>query len=346
MFRIVLAVLGAALFSVASSATSAGSSSIVLNEIFAGGGNAGAAYSNDYVELFNRSPSSVDITGWSVQYASAASTSWSATTLSGTIPAGGHYLVALASGGTVGAALPTADANGTTNLAASGGKVALVNQATPLTCGATAGSCSSAAGLQDLVGYGTATDFEGSGAAAALSATTALLRAGSGCTDASDNAQDFSPGPPAPQNAAAAAATCGAASGPTSSVGVGVDLQSALSIAVDRATVSFGSVLPGTQPAAVAVTATVFSNDAAGYSLTVHRTAFTPADLPLAIARSGGSLAPVPIAPAADLTLATTTAPSAPAGDAWATSLGFSAPLAVLTPAHYASTVTYTVVGR
>ena len=84
----------------------------------------------------------------------------------------------------------------------------------------------------------------------------------------------------------------------------------------------------------------------AGYSLTVHRTAFTPADLPLAIARSGGALAPIPIAPAADLTLASTTAPSAATGDTWATSLGFSAPLPLLAPAHYAATVTYTVIGR
>src|SRR3954454_22552407 len=117
MLKIIVSLLAAALvFGAslgASSAPAATSSSIVVGEIFAGGGNAGAPYSNDYVELFNRGTTTVDVGGWSLQYASAASSSWSATTLTGTIPPGGHYLVGLASGGTVGAALPAPDATGT-----------------------------------------------------------------------------------------------------------------------------------------------------------------------------------------------------------------------------------------
>ena len=330
-------------------AASASSPTVVLAEAFAGGGNAGATYANDYVELLNRSSASVDLTGWTVQYASSASTSWSATPLSGSIPAGGHYLVALASGGAVGAALPAADATGTTNLTASGGKVALVAGTTALACGATAGSCSADPAVRDLLGYGTATDYEGSAAAPALSATTAAARAGGGCTDTDDNAADFATAAPSPQNSASPAAACGTtppATGSTSTVGVDLDLQPVLSLSLDRSTVSFGNVLPGSTPAPVAVSATVLSNDAAGYSLTVHRSAFAPADLPLAAARAGGQLTPVPIAPAADLELVGTTAPSAVAGDTWATSLGFAAPLALLAPAHYTATVTYTVIGR
>jgi len=348
MFRSALVVLGLALLAfapVASTATS--SSSIVAGEIFAGGGNTGAPYANDYVQLFNRSSTAVDLSGWSVQYAAAASTSWSATPLAGSIPAGGHYLVALA-GGTVGAALPTSDATGTTNLAATGGKIAVVNNANALTCGAAAGSCATAAGLQDLVGYGTATDFEGSAAAPALSATTAATRAGGGCTDTNDNAADFTAVAPIPRNSSVVPTACGGTStgGLTSSVGVGLDLQPAISLALDRSTVSFGTVIPGTTPAPVTVTATVLSNDTAGYSLTVHRTSFAPSDLPLGIARSGNPLAAVPIAPAADLALVTTSAASPATGDVWATSIGFTGPLPVLAPAHYASTVTYTVLGR
>jgi hypothetical protein len=350
MFRISLAALAVALLALAPSASPASTaspSSIVVGEIFAGGGNTGAPYANDYVELFNRGAAAVDVSGWSVQYASAASTSWSTTSLAGTIPVGGRYLVALA-GGTVGAALPAADATGTTNLAATGGKVALVSSATALGCGAAAGSCSSAAGLQDLVGYGTAADFEGAGAAPALSATTSAVRAGNGCTDTNDNAADFTTAAPSPQNAAVAPTACGAAAptSPTASVGVAVDLQPAISLALDRSSVSFGTAAPGTTPAPVGVTATVVSNDVAGYSLMVHRTSFTPSDLPLAIARTGNALAALPVAPAADLALVTTTAPSAAAGDAWPTSIGFTGPLPAVGPARYSATITYTVLGR
>ena len=126
------------------SARASGAGSLVVAEVYAAGGNSGAAYSNDYVELFNRGASSVAVDGWTLQYASAAGTNWQSTALSGSIPAGGRYLVQLASGGANGAALPAADATGTSNLAATGGKVALVDDTTALSCGASAGSCSSA----------------------------------------------------------------------------------------------------------------------------------------------------------------------------------------------------------
>ena len=96
------------------------SSDVVISQVYAGGGNSGASYTNDYVELLNRGSGTVDLSGWTVQYASAASTSWSATPLAGTIGPGRAYLVQLASGGATGSPLPAADATGTTNLAASG----------------------------------------------------------------------------------------------------------------------------------------------------------------------------------------------------------------------------------
>src|SRR5690348_8475490 len=166
----------------AASARGSGSGSIVVAQVFAAGGNSGAAYSNDYVELFNRGAGSVAIDGWTLQYASSGSTSWGSTALSGTIPAGGKYLVQLASGGTNGAALPAPDATGTSNLAVTGGKIAVVDDATALTCGASAGSCSAVSGVQDLIGYGGAAGHEGSAAAPAPSATTAPARAGGRCT--------------------------------------------------------------------------------------------------------------------------------------------------------------------
>ena len=337
-----LAALCAALL-FAPAALPAGASTVVVSEVFAGGGNSGAPYANDYVELFNRSSSTVNLSGWTLQYASAASTSWDVTPLSGTLGAGDVFLVKLASGGSVGSALPVADATGTTNLAASGGKLALVSNATALACGATAGSCTAAA-IADLVGYGAAADFEGH-AAPAASNTLALVRANGGCTDTDDNAADFDTGTPAPTNAAGPERPCGGATGGSggTAVAVGVDVQATIALGLDRTSISFGSVVGGSTPSPVAVAATVTSNNPAGYTLVASRTAFTPADVPLGIGVGAAALAALPIAGA---TLATTSAPSAPAGDVVSTRIGFVSPLPTLLSGHYAGTVTYTVIAR
>ena len=332
----------------ATSASASGSGSLVVAEVFAAGGNSGAAYANDYVELFNRGAGAVAVDGWTVQYASASSTSWQTTALSGTIPAGGRYLVQLASGGADGAALPAPDATGTSNLAVTGGKVALVDNATALSCGASAGSCSLVPTVEDLVGYGSATDYEGSDAAPTPSATTALARAGGGCTDGDDNAADFATAAPDPQNSSAPASACEIApppDGTSASAGVDVDVQPVLSIALDHPTLSFPAAVPGTTPSPLPENVTVTSNDPSGYTLTVHRTAFTPHDLPLGIGLDAGSLAAVPVAPAADLVLGTASGPSAAEGDAWATSVGFVSPLPVVPAGHYSATLTFTVIG-
>jgi uncharacterized protein len=334
---------------VAASARGSGSGSLVVGEVFAAGGNSGAAYSNDYVELFNRGASPVAVDGWTLQYASAASTSWQSTALSGTIPAGGRYLVQLASGGANGAALPAPDATGTSNLAVTGGKIALVDDATALSCGASAGSCSAVSGVEDLAGYGSAADYEGSGAAPVPSATTALSRAGGGCTDTDDNANDFATAEPNPQNSSAAASPCSVSpppSGPTGSAGVDVDVQPMLSIALDHATLSFPAAVPGTTPGPLPENITVASNDPSGYSLTVHRSAFSPHDLPLGIGVGSGGLVAVPVAPAPDLLLAGGSGPSAGSGDVVATSVGFVSPLPVVPAGHYTATLTFTVIGR
>jgi hypothetical protein len=332
----------------AASARGSGSGSVVVAEVFAAGGNSGAAYANDYVELFNRGAGSVTVDGWTVQYASAGGTTWQSTALGGTIPAGGRYLVQLASGGTNGAALPAPDATGTSNLAVTGGKVAIVHDATALSCGASAGSCSAVASVEDLVGYGGAGDYEGSGAAPAPSATTALARSGGGCTDTDDNAADFATAAPAPQNSSSGASACSAPppNGAGASAGVDVVVQPLLSIALDHPTLSFPAAVPGTTPAPLPEHVTVTSNDPSGYTLSVHRTAFTPHDLPVGIGVGSGGLLAVPIAPATDLLLATASGPSGDGGDAVATSVGFVSPLPVVPAGHYAATLTFTVIGR
>ena len=355
MRRLLLVSLLAVLL-VPAAAHGTSSPGIVISQVYAGGGNSGAAYANDFVELLNTNATAVDLNGWSLQYASAASTSWSVTALSGTVQPGRYFLVGLASSGAVGAALPAADASGTTNMAVSGGKVALVHDISPLACGASAGSC---AGDADFVGYGTATDYEGS-AAPAGSATLAIVRGAAGCTDTDQNGTDFDTAAPAPRNSASAAASCSGAAGSTSTkdVAVDVDVQTVLSLSLQHASLSFGSVAAGDTPSSLGDQLTVVSNSATGYAISIHRSAFTPADLPLAVSSTaptggavgsglaGGALARIPVSPAADLLLGTTSARSAASGDLWPASVGFASALPVVPAGHYTATVTFTVIGR
>ena len=187
----------AATLATAAGSASAVSPDVVVSQVYGGGGNSGATYTHDYVELYNRGAAPVSLAGWSVQYASSAGTSWQVTPLTGTIAAGARYLVQEGRGAGGTTPLPAPDATGTIALSASAGKVALVTNSTALTavCGA---DCDGAAPVRDFVGYGSANDFEGAGAAPALTNTTAALRAGGGTVDTDSNASDFSAGAPSP----------------------------------------------------------------------------------------------------------------------------------------------------
>ena len=176
--------------------TQAQTSGVVISQVYGGGGNTGAIYTHDFIELFNGTASSVSLNGWSVQYASATGTTWSVTALTNTTLAPGqYYLVRLATGGAVGSALPSFDASGSTNMSATAGKVSLVNSTTALS-----GLCPTT-GVIDLIGFGsTASCFEGASFAPAGSNSLALFRASSGCTDSNNNSTDFATATPAPRN--------------------------------------------------------------------------------------------------------------------------------------------------
>jgi hypothetical protein len=144
---------------------------VVISELYGSGGNAGAVYRNDFVELYNPTPFEVTLSGWSVQYASATGTgSWHSAALGGRIHPFGFYLVQL-SGGTNGAALPVPDTTGGINMASTAGKVALVKGTLPLTGGNPADTL-----IVDMVGYGDANGYEGSGPAPAAGTATSLER--------------------------------------------------------------------------------------------------------------------------------------------------------------------------
>jgi len=194
-------------------------STLRLSQVYGGGGNSGAPYTHDFIELFNSGSSPVSLAGMSVQYASAAGTGnfganeGQLTELPDvTINPGQYYLIQEADG-TTGDSLPTPDHVDPTpiNMSATNGKVALVNSATTLGCngGSTLCSPEQLALIVDLVGFGSANFYEGAGAVPTLSNTTAALRKGNGCTDTDDNSADFDVLTPAPRNTATPAQTCG-----------------------------------------------------------------------------------------------------------------------------------------
>jgi hypothetical protein len=174
-------------------------SGLVISQVYGGGGNSGAPYSYDFIELYNTTSSPISLNGLSVQYASAAGTSWTnLTALSNVSVAPGHYfLIQEAEGTTVtNKPLPTPDETGSINLSATAGKVALVNGITAIASGT---SCPTGATIIDFVGFGsTANCYEGTGPAPAPSNTTSVTRTNN--ADTNNNAADFTAGVPNPRN--------------------------------------------------------------------------------------------------------------------------------------------------
>lgn len=174
------------------------SGQIRVTQIYGGGGNSGAPFRNDFIEIFNAGTTSVSLAGWSVQYASATASTWSVTPLTSVTLLPGQYYLVQEAGGSNGVALPSPDATGTIAMAAGSGKVALVKNSTALS-----GACPNDSNIVDLVGYGsTANCFRGAAPAPAPSNTNAILRAANGC------GTNFATGPPNPRNTSNAKVIC------------------------------------------------------------------------------------------------------------------------------------------
>jgi predicted extracellular nuclease len=185
---------------------------VVISQVYGGGGNASAPFQSDFIELFNRGVTPVNLSGWSVQYQSAAGIgTWQVTNLTGTIAPGGYFLVKEdtgtgCSGSPCGVALPAADATGSIAMAAGAGKVALSTTTTAFV--GAAPTCP-----VDFVGYGsTANAFEGAGPTGNLSNTTAAQRKRGGCFDSNNNNIDFSVSTPTPRNTSSSTNSCEALS--------------------------------------------------------------------------------------------------------------------------------------
>jgi hypothetical protein len=188
--------------------TASCSASVVISQVYGGGGGASATYTNDFVELHNNGGTTASIGGWSLQYQTQGSSTWTVIVTipaGATIPPGGYYLIGLG-GGTTGVALPATDTTGTQNLNATQAKVALVKSGTTLPSG-----CPSATAVADLVQWGSCAVacFEGTTFATAPSNnTTSATRKGLGCTDTNQNGNDFSVAAVSPRNSASVASAC------------------------------------------------------------------------------------------------------------------------------------------
>lgn len=175
---------------------------LVISQLYGGGGNSGATFTHDYIEIYNPTGISFNLAGWSLQYSSATGTSWTnKQPIGGTIAPGEYFLVSLASGGANGSPLPvTANISGDINMSATTGKVALVSNSSSLS-----GSCPNGTDpdIVDFVGYGaSASCFEGGTRAPAPSNTTAVFRKLNGAQDTNQNGDDFQTAEPNPRRTA------------------------------------------------------------------------------------------------------------------------------------------------
>jgi hypothetical protein len=241
------------LFAAGAPVARAVSPNIVISQVYGGGGNSGATYTHDFVELFNRGSSPVSLGGWSIQYASTTgagnfgSSSTTLTELPNITLAPGQYLLiqeAQGSGGTT--PLPTPDVVDPTPIAmsAAGGKVALISSAASLGCNGGSAPCSPAqlSLIVDLIGWGGANFYESSPAPATTN-TTAAQRAGNGCTDTDNNSVDFATGAPNPRNTASTLSVC---AGPTNPTGLGA--ASPTSLPAGGQSLLTVAVTPGANP--------------------------------------------------------------------------------------------------
>jgi hypothetical protein len=190
---------------------------VVISAAYPYGANAGpptASFNADYIEIYNRSASPVNLDGYSIQTAGATTSAGFASTddlvaLSGTILPGQYKLIRFSDPGTVGADLPLVDfarPAGGGGLANTDGRVALVNTTT-----LPGQNCASPT-IVDLVGYGRAVCFTGLAAAPEAANDNAVLRKNNGQTDSRQNFFDFTAGAPTPRNRAAGGFLAGFAS--------------------------------------------------------------------------------------------------------------------------------------
>jgi hypothetical protein len=195
------------------------SSTVVISQVYGGGGSATGYYNADYVELHNISNTVQNISGFKLMYGSSGGNLGSSGTAvftfpaNTTIPVGGYVLIANSPGTGINALPVTRDFTFTLAMAGANGKVVFGNAS--LTASVTYATQLSSGNVIDFVGYGTANESETS-PVAALSVTTGAVRNTNGCTETNNNSTDFTVTTnPVPRNSGGTAITC---SGPVATI--------------------------------------------------------------------------------------------------------------------------------
>ncbi|MBV9927727.1 MAG: hypothetical protein JOZ96_22095 [Acidobacteria bacterium] len=210
----------------AAAAQTQGSPDLVISQVYTRGGEAGATYRNDYVEIFNRGSFAVNLIDYTLQVLVVVPAQpgfpGGLTPLNlrfvssrGNIPLdpGKYVLYQFGSSGNNGAPLPvTPDSDSSTpvnaNLPSTAGRVALV-KGFPAQAYVQYGCAPGIdPALADFVSYGSATCAEGGGVLPAPTVTTALVRFNEGCDDTDNNISDLGPLTPNPRNMSSPAHPC------------------------------------------------------------------------------------------------------------------------------------------
>ena len=167
---------------------------IVISQAYGGGGNKGANYTNDFIELYNPTSNPIDLSAWKLRYASKDAdleSTKNIATLEGIIAPNSYFLIQGAKGSAGTDALPNPDLTVTLNLSGTDGKLDLVD----------------ADGMiVDMLGYGAGVTKEGH-SIDALSNTTSAIRGfviglspENRALDTDVNINDFSIASPDPRN--------------------------------------------------------------------------------------------------------------------------------------------------
>ena len=169
----------------------------VINEVSIDSVAGTGGTDDDWVELYNPTDQAIDLTGWSIQKTAGTGSSLVKVPLSGSIPAGGYFLIVRNGAATAASLVAKADVLASNSFSLSQNNIIyLVSTTTNITN-------ASDPDIVDFVGFGSASYFEGSAAAPTIPETKSIARIPEG-VDTDQNSVDFQvQDTPTPTNAAA-----------------------------------------------------------------------------------------------------------------------------------------------